>query len=318
MSANKTRTFLGRYAGGGVVLALCVALIAPALAADAVFPPGSRIGLVPPAGMVPSKSFVGFEDVVNDAAIVMVTLPAAAFAELDQSHIPETLKKEGISVEKREPIQLSVGRGFLVIGSQSSGQTRRREWLLVAAADDLTALVRVQAPEHAVGYTDSVVRATLATLAVRASVPQAEQLSLLPFTIGDLAGFRLEGIMPGRALTLIDPADGVDTRMLIAALPGGPQEADQRADFARFAFQEIGGIKDVRLTMSEPLRFGNQPGFQTMAQAKDAATGIDIMVAQWLRFGTGGFLQMIGMGRADNWPSILARLRTVRDSIELK
>jgi hypothetical protein len=42
------------------------------------------------------------------------------------------------------------------------------------------------------------------------------------------------------------------------------------------------------------------------------------MVVQWLRFGGGGYLQMVGIGRADSWTSVLARLRTVRDSVELK
>jgi hypothetical protein len=42
------------------------------------------------------------------------------------------------------------------------------------------------------------------------------------------------------------------------------------------------------------------------------------MVVQWLRFGSGGFLQMIGVARADTWTRVLARLRTVRDSIEPK
>jgi hypothetical protein len=42
------------------------------------------------------------------------------------------------------------------------------------------------------------------------------------------------------------------------------------------------------------------------------------MVAQWLRFGSGGFMQMIGIAKADGWPAALTRLRTVRDSIQLK
>ena len=42
------------------------------------------------------------------------------------------------------------------------------------------------------------------------------------------------------------------------------------------------------------------------------------MVVQWLRFGGGGYLQMVGIARADTWIAALARLRTVRDSIELK
>jgi hypothetical protein len=70
--------------------------------------------------------------------------------------------------------------------------------------------------------------------------------------------------------------------------------------------------------MSEPLRIGGQSGFQTMAQAKDARTDTPIMVAQWLRFGGGGFMQMIGIAKADGWTTVLTRLRTVRDSIDPK
>jgi len=40
------------------------------------------------------------------------------------------------------------------------------------------------------------------------------------------------------------------------------------------------------------------------------------MVVQWLRFGSGGFLRMIGIARADGWVDTLTRLRTVRDSVE--
>jgi hypothetical protein len=40
------------------------------------------------------------------------------------------------------------------------------------------------------------------------------------------------------------------------------------------------------------------------------------MVIQWLRFGGGVFLQMVGIARADIWTDELARLRQVRDSID--
>ena len=75
--------------------------------------------------------------------------------------------------------------------------------MLVAPAGDVTALVTVQVPDQDTNYTDQVVRAALATLAVRASVPDAERLSLLPFTVGDLAGFHIDDVLPGRALMLV-------------------------------------------------------------------------------------------------------------------
>jgi hypothetical protein len=308
-----------------VALALAV-VAAPARAADPIFPTGLRIGLVPPVGMAVSKRFPGFEDRDADSTIIIAVLPAVAYAGMDRTAVPDVLKKQGITMDKREPMQLSIGKAFLVTGSQEEDKKRYRKWVLVAGLDDLTALVSVEIPEENKTYTDAVVRAALATLAVRASVPDAERLSLLPFTVGDLAGFQIESVVPGRALVLADipasqatvPIQAVNARLLIAAEQGGPTESENRGDFARLAFDSIGGIKDVRINMSEPLNVNGQQGYQTMAQAKELQSDADLMVVQWLRFGSGGFLQIVGIARADIWTSVLTRMRAVRDSIEPK
>jgi hypothetical protein len=321
-----------------VILAVA-ALAAPARAADAIYPTGSRLGLVPPTGMVTSRNFAGFEDPEKNAAILLNALPAAAYDELDKSMVPEEMRKQGIEVEQREPIKLTVGKAFVLSGKQNINQQRYRKWLLVAAAGDITALVTVQIPEQDTSYSDKAVRDALATLAIRASVPDSERMSLLPFQIGDLAGFKIENVFPGRAVMLIDaPFDKsaagseasdkdkeagaskpvLNARMLIAAIPANPPDTGDRDNFARVAFGQIAGIKEVRVQDAEPLRIGGQPGYQTIAKAKDPQSDADIMVVQWLRFGTGGFLQMIGIARADIWPDMLTRLRAVRDSIDAK
>jgi hypothetical protein len=312
-------------AGVGLAMLMALLVLMPpkgAAAADVIFPAGSRLGLVPPLGMVPSRTFQGFEEPGTKTAILLTTLPADAYEQLAKSMVPETMKKEGIEVERREAVELPAGKGFVLTGRQTIEKERYRKWLLIASADDLTALVNVQVPEQATNYSAEAVRAALATLAVRAQIPEAEQLSLIPFRIGELAGFHVEDVLPGRAIVLVDPpsqtADDSATakaRMFISALPGGPGEAADRDNFARVAFGQIVGIKDVRLQDAGPLRIASQPGYQTLAKAKDAGTGIDVMVVQWLRFGSGGFLRMIGIARADVWPEMFSRLRAVRDSV---
>ena len=294
-----------------------------AAAADVIFPAGSRLGLVPPPGMVPSRTFQGFEEPGTKAAILLTTLPADAYEQLAKSMVPETMKKEGIEAERREAFELPAGKGFVLTGRQTIEKERYRKWLLIASADDLTALVNVQVPEQATNYSAEAVRAAFATLAVRAQIPEAEQLTLIPFRIGELAGFHVEDVLPGRAIVLVDPpsqsAEGAGAtakaRMFISVLVGGPEEAADRDNFARVAFGQIVGIKDVHLQDSGPLRIASQPGYQTLAKAKDAGTGTDVMVVQWLRFGSGGFLRMIGIARADAWPEVFGRLRAVRDSV---
>ena len=73
----------------------------PALAAEVAYPPGSRIGLVPPPGFVTSKSFFGFEDASNNVAIMLVALPADAYAELDKTITADALKRQGLTFESR-------------------------------------------------------------------------------------------------------------------------------------------------------------------------------------------------------------------------
>lgn len=311
--------FAAACALGFIAFFVVVVLAVPARAADPIYPTGSPIGLVPPTGMLPSKTFSGFEDPDKKAAMLLTSLPASAYAEIEKTAVSDLLQKQGITLEKREPIDLSFAKGLLIVGTQQAENLTFRKWLLVAPSEKFTALVSVQVAQPDDTYSDAVVRAALATLSVRANVPDAEKLSLLPFTIGDLGGFHIVGLVPGRAVLLSDDSEtGANAHLLIAALQGGPDENANRGDFARLAFDQIGGIKDVRITMSEPLRLGGQQGYQTMAQAKDAQSGDAVMVAQWLRFGSGGFLQITGIARADGWADALTRLRAVRDSVSPK
>jgi hypothetical protein len=297
--------------------ALCcvLAFAVPAHAADPIFPTGSRIGLVPPGNMTPSQNFMGFADPAKNAGILIAALPTAAYAEMEKT-----------AIAKREPIEVTFGKGFFVTDTQSTDKGRYRKWIALVQGQDLTALATVLAPDQDPTYTDKAVRAALATLAVRATVPDAEQLSLLPFTVGDLAGFHVDTILPGRAgVVLIDTEPGSGdkaqkgdpTRFLIAAAANGPTDAD-RGEFARLSFDQIAGIKNVQITMSEPIRINSGPGFETVAEAKAVQNDQPVMVVQWLRFGGGAYLQMIGVVRTELWPDTFKRLRTMRDSIELK
>jgi hypothetical protein len=318
-------------AGAAVLLALVV-LAPPARATEPTYPTGSRIGLVPPAGMTVSKTFPGYVDTEKNAGIIINELPSGAYADVQKSFGTDELKKRGVTVEKRDTLQLGIGKADLIVGTQiAPDKTLYRKWLLVVPTTDFTVVITAQAPQQGSPYSDAVVRAALATLTLRAHVPEEEFLSVLPFKIGDLAGFHIGNVIPGRALLLIDapknphmvvteglPEYEFDARFIVTAGPGAPAGTDERANFARTAFNTIQGIKDIHFTMAEPVRINSQEGFETVASAKDTSTGAPLMVIQWLRFGGNAFLQMVGISRADIWSEELARMRTMRDSIDFK
>ena len=303
-------------------------LVAPfARATEVVYPVGSRIGLVPPPGLTTSKSFFGYEDPANNVGIILATLPSDAFAELEKTITADALKRQGVTLETREPLALATGKAFLVIGKQEVEGQRVRKWFLVAGAATLTALVTVQVPERAKPlYPDASLRAALRTLSVRPTVPIEEQLSLLPFKLGELAGFGVGGVIAGRAVMLSDglsdapggqpPGGRVAPHIFVAVAAGGPAQAGERENFARDVFAATPNLKEVRITASESLRMAGQQGHQIFATAKDPATAAPLTVVQWLQFGGGAYLQLVGVAHADAWKDAYPRFRAVRDAID--
>lgn len=303
-----------------------VAFAPPASAADVVFPTGSRVGLAPPPGMTASDSFYGYEDRANQVGMVMVPLPPDAYAELERTVNPEALKKQGLTLESREPMQIADGKAFLVIGRQQLDKVWIRKLILVASLSIATVLVTTQIPETVRDrYPDAVIRTALASLTTRPTVPVEEQLALVPFKVGDLAGFKVAGIVPGRAVMLGEPHDptppgaaqrGVVPHIMVALAPGAPAPAGDRDHFAREVFAAVPNLKGIRITGSESLRIANQQGHQIMATAQDPVSGADLTVVQWLRFGGGAYLQLVGIAPTDAWKDVYQRFRAVRDGIE--
>jgi hypothetical protein len=297
-------------------------------AADVVFPIGSRLGLVPPPGMMPSDQFFGYEDRANNVAIILVPLPPDAYPELDRTTTADALKKQGFAMESREPVTLAGGKAFLVIGRQEIEKVWIRKLILIANLETVTVLVTVQIPEAVKGrYPDAVIRTAVQTLTVRPSVPVEEQLALLPFKVGDLAGFKVAGVIPGRAIMLGDAAEekpgaqpalgpAVEPHIFVSIAPGGPAQTADRNHFAREVFATVPNLKGARITGSESLRISSQQGHQIMASAQEPGSGAELTIVQWLRFGGGGYLQFVGIARADAWRTAYPRFRSVRDGVE--
>jgi hypothetical protein len=306
-----------------LVVALCLSAAA-VRAAEPVFPVGSRIGLVPPPGLVPSRTFEGFEDPDKKVAIVVIELAPTAYGDIEKQFDPEALKAQGTEVDRRQSITLKDGRGFIVSARQVMSGVKLRKFILIAGTDDLTALISAQVPETAAAaYPDDAMRAALTTVAIRAAVPASEQLSVLPFKIKELAGFRLvRAAANGVALLTDGPKNAIELNeqplLLISLGPGAPDQPEERHSVARRAIASTPGVKDMRITRAEPLRIAGQPGEEIIVEAKDAKSGTALTVAQWLRFGSGGFVRLLCMTRTDTWDQMFPRFRAVRDGIDPK
>jgi hypothetical protein len=300
-------------------------LLAPlqARAADPVFPAASRLGLAPPPGFVVSPNFQGFQHGDKQATILMAELPGYAFETIEKEVAAE-LKKDQSGSATRTEVTFKEGRGFVLFAKPTSPQGTVLKWTMVANIDNATAIVTVLIPETVQDIaSDQAVRASLASLALR-TVPVEEQLSVLPFALNQLAGFRLVRVQPGAAAMLTDgPKDGVEAieqpLLLISIVnaPTHPQPAE-RDGFARRLLGDVPGLKDVRVTRSEPMRVVGQQGHEIVVEAKDAKTDTDVNAVQWLRFGSGTLMRVVGVARKDGWAETFRRFREVRDGLGQK
>lgn len=294
----------------------------PASPNEPQFPLASKLGMAPPPGMTLSTSFQGFEDTKNNVFIRLVAMPEEAYSEIEKSMTNQALKKQNITVEKREPFALPASKGLLIVARQEADNVRLRKWLLVAPVGGLTALISMEIPlTSKSAYSEAAIRASFATVAVRAEIPTDEQLSLVPFNLRDLAGFKIGGVVPGRAVQLVDgDGDASETiknaQIVIGVAPGGPSTVGDRDSFARLAFAGPPSLKDIRILSSEPMRIGGQPGHELRATGKDAKTGSDVEVVQWLRFGAGGYMRMVGIAPKETWIPAYTRFRAVRDGLD--
>ena len=296
---------------------------APAHAADPVFPLGSRMGFVPPPGFEVSKRLPGFENADTRSSIVVATLPPQAYAGIEASMTPDALKQQGLTEDKRETLTLPNGKALLVIGIEQENGQKFRKWIFLGQIPEGTALAAVRVPESALkNYPDDVIRASLATLAVRASVPLDEQIALMPFKLTDLSGLRPVRVLGSTGVVLTDgekdtPTPSDQHVFIVMIGQGGPEQATDRANFARNLFGGFNDFKDFRIISGDMLRLGggNTSTHELQAEAKEAFTDTPMKLVQWVRFGPGVFIRMVGMARADQWLAAFPHFRAVRDGV---
>src|SRR3954465_6582577 len=101
--------------------ALLWAALSPAFAADPVYPPGLRVGLVPIEGLVLSKTFPGFETEDHAGKLLVAELPPAAYGEGENAFKPNSFPATGPNAIKPESLQTSAGEGFYTAESAKDG-----------------------------------------------------------------------------------------------------------------------------------------------------------------------------------------------------
>jgi hypothetical protein len=302
-------------------LALLAAMMRPSLAADTIFPQGVRVGLAPLVGLTKSKTFPGFESEDGTVKVLVTELPSDAYGEIKKAF---TENPQGAAGIKPHSMETPAGTAYYTAETAKEGANNVRRYSMIVSGGTFSGYVAVQIPENATKiYTDDAVQQMFSSVALRKEVPVEEQLELMPFRVTDLGNFKnVRTLAPGAAMIL---ADGDETSgfepapfMIIGLIGATPPEPDDRARFAQQTATQIPGVREARLTMSEPIRIDGMPAYETRLDGISGKDNTAVTVVQWLRFGGPQMLRIVGSAPRDQWPAAFPRFRAVRDGIKPK
>jgi hypothetical protein len=300
-------------------VALLIATFSSAFAADPVFPPGARVGMTPLVGLVRAKTFVGFETDDRGVKVLVAELPAGAYTEVMNAFKANPASAPAV---KPESIETAAGTAYYTAENIRDGDTNVRRYSMILPGPTFSGYVAMQVPENASRiYTDDAVRQMFASATIRKEVPIAEQLGQLPFKVTELSNFKnVRALGAGAAVIL---ADGDETTgfepapfMVIGILASAPNQPDDRDRFAQETARSIPGVRDARLTMSEPIRIEGTPGYETRIDATSGKDNTPVTVVQWLRFNGPTVMRIVGSAPRDQWAKAFPRFRAVRDGIQ--
>jgi hypothetical protein len=300
------------------VIALFAAATQSAFAEDVTFPPGARVGLTPLVGLSVAKTFTGFESEDQSVKVLVAELPPDAYGEVANAF---KANPPVAGSAKPESIETTVGTAYYTVENATEGGNAVRRYSMILSGGAFAGYVAVQIPENASKvYTDEAVRKMFASASIRKEVPVDEQLSLMPFKVTDLGSFKnVRTLAPGAALILADrdETQGFEPApfMVIGVIGATPPEPDDRARFAQEAATQIPGVREARITMSEPIRVDGQQAYETRLDAVSGKENTKVTIVQWLKFGP-AMMRIVGSSPRDQWTTAFPRFRAVRDGIQ--
>lgn len=291
-------------------------------AQEPTYLPGSAVGLVPPAGMRVATSFAGFEDPVTRSSILVLDIPIQSYADVLKGFTPDAMAPTGLQASG-PPVTWPVtgGEGRLLRGRQVAGGLTFRKWVLLARNPASAAMLSVQLSDlTSASVPDATVEQALRTVVLRTPPGLGDQVSALPFRVGDLAGFRIVRTLSGSGLLLTEgPQDVVAgaAQPMIAIGSGlvGPVDPKGQAALARQGFTTIAGVSDLLPDGDRSYALNGSNWIRTEGRGTYRDTLEAIYVLQIVRFTPTGYLRVVAICRTLDKPFYDARFKALAESV---
>ena len=203
MAAALTSSPLSAQSNGSLADKPTPVSIAAQSTGKAVFPEGSRIGMIPFPGSKPAEGFQGFADEASLRSVMMIELPAEARSvPLEEFTSDEGLKSQGVKAIARRTFKLADGASTVdaieVRATQTAQGRTFPKCLVVFHASDFTALISAQMPNDTSGDACTLIKG----LSIQPALSDEAKIAALPFTLADLGGFQVWQTVGGSGIIL--------------------------------------------------------------------------------------------------------------------
>lgn len=284
LNAAHRRLFSCRKFGVWPALILALAVLAPPLRAETpVFPPGSRIGLAPPAGLAVSPDFTGFMDRESGTSVVMTAMPREAFDQLSVALTAEQLATQGMTLLGPCDNVKTAFEDRCFRATQEAGGYLVEKWILIAKLENDTAMVVVNLPSIVMNkgiYSAAAIEAALSSLAY-SEVLAGNPIDALPFTIEESELLLFQRTLSGSGALYAGPANGAEPQALwVVAASLSSQAQAREVAFSRTVFAQIATLSEVRISDEQSFATAGLEGHILEGTGKDKQSGADIYVFQ--------------------------------------
>jgi hypothetical protein len=292
--------------------------------ADPIFPPGSRIGLVPPSDMKFSMLSGQFENPAKYASVRFRELRPDDYPLLISTITKESPDGQAPRILSREDMTIVGQPALLVTATQASSHGfQLKKWLLAVRDPTLAMFVVVQSIDSSEGYSDLQIREMLKSVVARPSVPIEREMAALPFAIKEKAGFRPVK-MNASSLSLTDGTKDAlylfDQPVLTVVRIPVPQarSKERQEEYALKLIEDDPELTDVAVERSDAFQRNGSARHEILATAKDAMSGKPLVLTQTLVFDLRGTLRVLGITVPDARLLHLARFRAFADGVDIK
>jgi hypothetical protein len=281
--------------------------------------PGAGARLVKPAGFTEAERFHGFQQPGTQSSVMVVRVPGP-YPEVTRGFTAAQLQTRGMQLHSKASVKIDGLPGVLLKVTQRAYQVRFMKWILAFGDETQTFVVTAAFPEARQAQLSGPLKAAvLSARRERTALP--EPGADVPFTIaaspklkstrgiGKMLVYTLDGVLPARSRE--DP--------LFIAGPSLSKVpvADQR-EFAIQRLRQTAKTNVTTVTSHEPIRIDGLDGYETVAEARDAGSGVPLLLYQVILFDDGSYTLMQGRVGAQHREEYLSEFKAMARSFKRK